>query len=239
MILTRIFLGTATLFSAMHCVADEASVKFDNENDKINYSVGYQIGGDFKRQGVTMSTEALARGIADALGGNTPMIDKPEMVSLLVALKKSIVTAQYEKQKAEAESRRLAGKKFLETNAAKDDVHTLPSGLQYRIVKTGSGGHKPMATDEVTVHYTGTLIDGTEFGSSVRENTPARFQVDKVIPGWTEALQLMREGDQWQVFLPPELGYGDRGPLADQILVYTIDLLAVEPALKKTALDLP
>jgi FKBP-type peptidyl-prolyl cis-trans isomerase FklB len=133
---------------------------------------------------------------------------------------------RFERKKKEAQQKRDEGRTFMAQNADRKGVKTLPSGLQYRVIKQGSG-RKPGAQDTVSVHYRGTLIEGHEFDSSYRRKAPSSFRVDGVIAGWTEALQLMPEGAVWEVFIPPELGYGERGPLADQTLIFKIELLEV------------
>ena len=130
-----------------------------------------------------------------------------------------------------ASDNRLRGRQFLSENAKKDGITTLPSGLQYRVIQPGAGRH-PAKTDRVTVRYRGTLLDGSEFDSSSRRNKPASFRVDRVIRGWTEALQLMKVGAHWQLFVPPHLGYGERttgtGIPLNSTLVFDLELLAIE-----------
>ncbi len=205
---------------------DFKSFVLENDNAKINYSVGYQIGGDFKHQNVEMNAQALVKGIEDALNKTTPLLSKPQMRTTLVDLKKKIIALQKVQKEKQQKLFLDEGIKFLKENGQKRDVTTLASGLQYKVLKSGNG-KKPKPSDTVSVHYRGTLIDGTEFDSSMTEDRPAQFRVDNVIAGWTEALQLMQEGDQWQLFVPPDLGYGERGPLADRTLVFDIELIEV------------
>jgi len=201
--------------------------------DRVNYSIGYQIGTDFKRQGVELNADALMRGINDAETGSGSALDEKEMGSILKDLKGRIKSEQqkmaeerFQRKKREAQQRRDEGSAFLAQNAEKTGVKTLPSKLQYRIIKQGSG-RKPGPEDTVSVHYRSALIDGHEFDSSYRRKAPASFQVNRVIAGWSEALQLMREGAEWEIFVPPELAYRNRGPLADRTLVFNIELLAI------------
>jgi len=204
--------------------------KLTDENDKNSYSIGYQIGGDLKRQGVKFNPEALARGVQDAVSGVKPLMTQEEMSQLLVELKRKIVAGQQEEMKKVAEKNAAQGKAFLSENEKKKGVKTLASGLQYKVMKEGTGG-VPKAADKVTVHYRGTLIDGNEFDSSYARNKPATFQVDQVIPGWTEALQLMKAGSKWQLFIPPGLAYGERGagPIPpNSPLIFEVELLSVE-----------
>ena len=227
-------------FTALVCLtvvsgavpADEQSESGET-SDHINYSLGYQIGADFKRQGVDLNAEALTRGLNDAGAGSGAVLGEEEMGAILKDLKGRInaelrenAKERYERKKKEAQQKRDEGRTFMAQNAERKGVKTLPNGLQYKIIKQGSG-RKPGAQDTVSVHYRGTLIDGHEFDSSYRRKAPSSFRVDGVITGWTEALQLMREGAVWEVFIPPDIGYGERGPLADQTLIFKIELLEV------------
>lgn len=207
-------------------IADKGQLELKTDTAKINYSVGYQIGGDFKRQGVNMDAQALVKGIQDALKSIDPLMSEQQMRTTLIDLKKKIVALQQEEKKKTEIQYRDEGLKFLKANAQKADITTLPSGLQYKVLQSGKG-KKPGNTDTVEVHYKGTLVDGAEFDSSLDEKEPVRFRVDSVIAGWTEALQLMREGDKWKLFLPPELGYGERGPLAHRTLIFDVELVKV------------
>lgn len=190
--------------------------------EQINYSVGHQIGTDFKNQSVEMRSEMLIQGIQDAVQSNTPLMTKAKMRAVLLDLKKMVLAAE----QAEKESYRGEGREFLAANATKDGVVTLASGLQYRILATGDGD-SPRINDKIIVHYTGKSLDGSEFDSSVRRGEPATFQLRGLIKGWVEALQLMQEGDKWQLFVPADLAYGERGPLADQTVMFDIELLEV------------
>ena len=186
-----------------------------------------------KRQGVDLDAAALAHGFKDANAGAAPALDREEMTAVLGRLKGRIETVQHEeaqkrraqRQKAAEENRRK-GQEFLAENGSKPGVKTLPSGLQYRVIKSGSG-KKPGPEDVVQVHYRARQLNGHEFGSSYSSGGPVSFSVNKVIRGWTEALQLMREGARWELYLPPELAYGRRGPLANQTVIYEIELLGI------------
>jgi FKBP-type peptidyl-prolyl cis-trans isomerase FklB len=201
-------------------------LNFDDETTRINYSLGYQIGGDFKRQSVDIDAKAVVQGIRDALAGSTPQMAPEEMRSTLVKLKNKIVADQKKRQQTESKEIIEQGRVFLEQNGKKKDIISLPSGLQYRIIKKGNG-KQPGPTDTVSVHYRGTLIDGKEFDSSYKRNEPASFALNGVIKGWSEGLQLMKEGARWELFIPPELGYNNRGPLANQTLIFDVELLSV------------
>lgn len=222
------------VFLAGVCLAGEKP-EVKGENDQVSYSIGHQIGGDFKRQGIDLNPDLLVKGIQDAMKGTKPLMTEQEMRKTLVDLKKKIVAAQREETKKAAEKNLAEGKKFLEANAKKKGVKTLPSGLQYKVIKEGSG-NSPKKTDTVTVNYKGTLIDGTEFDSSYKRGKPATFRVDGVIAGWTEGLQLMKPGAKWQLFIPSDLAYGERGAGArigpNSTLIFEVELVSVQGSKK-------
>ena len=175
-------------------------LKLDDDTARINYSLGYQIGGDFKRQGVEMNGAAVIKGIEDALSGAEPLMTPQEMNAMLMELKRKVVTEHRARQR-ESELQYVAeGKKYMEQNAAKPGVKTTGSGLQYKIIETGTG-KQPKATDQVTVNYRGTLTNGNEFDSSYERNEPSKFRLDSVIKGWTEGLQLIKEGGKIQLVI--------------------------------------
>jgi FKBP-type peptidyl-prolyl cis-trans isomerase FklB len=200
--------------------------KLEDETARINYSLGYQIGGDFKRQGVELNTEAVVKGMQDALSGSEPLLSQQEMNAMLMELKRKVLAEQQAKRRELELETVAAGKKYLEENAKKPGVVTTQSGLQYKIIEAGSG-RNPGPTDEVTVNYRGTLINGQEFDSSYDKGKPVTFPLNGVIKGWTEGLQLVKEGGKIQLFVPTELAYGDRGPLAHRTLIFDVELLAV------------
>lgn len=222
------FLGLC-LFAGV-CRAEKGSgMELKTDKDRTNYSVGYQIGGDFKRQGVELSPDALVQGVRDALAEGKPLMSPEEMRNTLVKLEKKIdADDQKSRQQETVEKYGGEGREFLAGNAKKEGVVTLPSGLQYKVLKEGTG-KRPTLADTVTVHYRGTLVDGTEFNSSPREGKPAIIPLANVIPGWKEALPLMKEGAKWQLFIPADLAFGERGPLADRAVIYEIELLGVKP----------
>ena len=203
-----------------------------SDREKISYSVGYQWAENFKRQAVSFDLPTLFKGIEDAVKENNPMMSPEERQDALRMFKRDLVLAQQQKQRKQAEKNLTTSKEFLEANANKEGVVTLPSGLQYKPITSGDGqGKSPKANDKVTVHYSGKLINGVEFDSSYRRNKPATFQTNQVIKGWTEALQLMHEGDKWELYIPPELAYGETGA-GDKIppnsaLVFEVELISV------------
>ncbi len=198
---------------------------------KQGYSIGYQLGQDFKTKGIEVNNAALAAGVKAAMEGSEPGLDKDEMHAVLTDLQKRVEAERRNQYLKAAEENKKAGEKFLEENSHKEGVTTLPSGLQYKVLKMGDGA-KPSATSKVTVQYRGTLPDGTEFDSSYQRGQPATFQVDRVVPGWTEALQLMPVGSKWLLYLPSALAYGERGAPPrigpNQVLIFEVELLKAE-----------
>jgi FKBP-type peptidyl-prolyl cis-trans isomerase len=205
------------------CIAADSKLDFENETTRINYSLGYQIGGDFKRQGVEMQADAIVKGIEDALAAVEPQMSVEEMQATLVELKRKVTEAQRESRRKNELQLIEEGKAFMAEHAQKDGTVVTESGLQYRIIEPGTG-KSPTATDVVTVNYTGTHPNGTTFDSG----EGARFRLNGVIRGWTEGLQHIGEGGRIELVVPPELAYGGRGPLAHRTLVFDVELLAVE-----------
>lgn len=208
----------------------EGMVNVENENDRISYSVGYQVGGDFKSQGLELNPDAFLKGIEDAISEHQSLLTAKEMRTTLVDLKKKIVADQAEQSELIAQRNFEEGKTFLEKNRKEVGVVTLPSGLQYEVIEAGEGD-PPKPDDTVTVHYRGMLIDGTEFDSSYHRQEPATFQANRVIKGWKEALQIMKPGAKYKLFIPPELAYGERGGGSkigpNSTLVFEVELLSV------------
>ena len=206
-------------------------VKLESESARMGYGVGYDLGVNFKRKGVNADPATLMRGMEDALSGTASALSEEEMGKARTELRRMNQTAQQVQMEKAADAKRAAGRAFLEDNAKKTGVVSLPSGLQYRVIQAGEGA-KPGSADIVTVHYKGTRIDGSEFDSSYRRNQPAIFPLNGVIAGWTEGLQLMQPGAKHALFIPPELAYGKRGRLADETLVFEVELLSVAPVKK-------
>lgn len=218
----------AAIGGTRFALAEDVVLKDDE--DKVGYSIGFQIGGDFKQQGISLKPETLAKGVQDALSGAQPAMKPEEMEKTMSDLRQRVAAKQQEAQKATAEKNKAAGKTYLDENGKKEGVKTLPSGLQYKVMTEGTGA-MPKASDTVTVHYKGTLTDGTEFDSSYSRGSPAEFRVDQVIKGWTEALQLMKQGSKWQIVIPSELAYGERGagPIGpNSVLVFDVELLGIK-----------
>jgi len=226
----RILTVLVVLLMACQLQAGEkTSLKTDKE--KASYSIGMDIGNNIKRQSIEIDPDALAQGLRDAYSGKKTLLTEQEAREILQAFQKAHFEKQQEERKKLGEKNLAEGKAFLEKNKSAKGVITLEDGLQYRIIKEGTG-KKPKATDKVTVNYTGTLIDGTEFDSSYKRGKPATFPVNGVIKGWTEALQLMKEGAVWELFIPSDLAYGERGAGNDigpnAVLIFQIELISVQ-----------
>jgi len=196
--------------------------------DKASYSIGVDIGMNFKKQNMDLNADALAAGAKDALNGK-PQVSPNEIREIMTQWQKEFG----EKQKVMATKNQADGEKYLVENKKKEGVKTTASGLQYKSLKEGAGP-QPKASDTVTVNYRGTLIDGTEFDSSYKRGEPATFPLNGVIKGWTEGLQLMKKGSKFQFVIPPSLAYGERAVGADigpnSTLVFDVELLDVKPA---------
>jgi FKBP-type peptidyl-prolyl cis-trans isomerase FklB len=202
--------------------------------DKNSYAVGLFFGNQLHQSGVDLDTidpAVFARAIKDALAGEKPLLTPEEQRTLLTQLQTDLRAKQQAKMQQLAVSNKTAGDAFLAENKAKDGVVTMPSGLEYKVLQEGTGP-KPTADDSVVCNYRGSLLDGTEFDSSYKHGQPATFPVKGVIRGWTEALQLMPVGSKWQLVIPPDLAYGERGA-GQQIgpnatLVFEVELLSIQ-----------
>ena len=199
--------------------------------EKSSYAIGLSIGGSLHRDGVDVDPNIVLRGLKDALAGSKPLLTDDELRATMQALQTDVRAKQQAKMQQAGEMNVKEGEAFLAANKTKPGVVTLPSGLQYKILVEGSGP-KPTATDSVVCNYRGTLVNNTEFDSSYKRGQPATFQVGQVIKGWTEALQLMPVGSKWQLFIPPDLAYGQRGAGQDigpnSTLIFEVELLSIE-----------
>ena len=208
-----------------------APLALKTSKDKFSYALGMKMGANLKRQDVPVDPNILARGLKDGLAGSKTLLTDDEAQAAIVQVQTELRTKQQEKMQEAGAANKKEGDTFLTGNKAKEGVVTLPSGLQYKILKEGTG-LKPAATDSVVCNYRGTLINGTEFDSSYKRGQPATFPVNGVIKGWTEALQLMPVGSKWQLFIPAELAYGERGPDPaigpNATLIFEVELLSIE-----------
>jgi len=211
------------------CQADEKS-ELKDQKGKESYSLGYQFGQYIKSQGIDIDLEIYTSGIKDALGGKEPQMSQEDIRATIMGLQQRQQAARQKEMKEKSTKNLEQGKTFLAENQKKEGVKALPSGLQYKVLAEGSG-KTPKADDTVTVNYKGTLIDGTEFDSSYKRGQPATFKVNGVIKGWTEALPLMKEGSKYQLFIPPDLAYGERGAgrniPPNSTLIFEVELISV------------
>lgn len=221
---------TAVSLSSICLAQDKPQLK--DQKDKASYSIGYDIGATFKKQNVELNADALMAGLKEGLAGKEATLSKEEREKTLEAFQKEMMEKQVAASKEAATKNAAEGEKFLVENKKKEGVKTTASGLQYKVLKEGSGP-SPKETDTVVTNYKGTLLDGTEFDSSYKRNEPASFPVNRVIKGWTEALLLMKPGAKYQLFIPSTLAYGERGAGRDigpnATLIFEVELLSIKP----------
>lgn len=206
-----------------------ASLK--TSKDTLSYSLGLQMGENFKLGADEIDMDAFMKGFRDGMDDKENLLDKTQMNESVSKFQQTMRVKFNENQKKLAEENLSKGEAFLAENKNKEGVVTLPSGLQYKVIQAGSGP-SPKATDQVTVHYRGKLLDGTQFDSSFDRGQPATFGVNQVIKGWTEALQLMQPGAKWELYIPAELAYGSRGAghaiPPNSTLVFEVELLEIK-----------
>ena len=233
----RFFAGVviSTLLFAVQVYAEEGT-QLKDKKDKVSYAIGLDVGNAMKKQSIDINTDIFMMGLKDALAGGKKLMSDEEIRETMTAFSHEMAEKQKENMKKLAEKNKQEGDAFLAENKKKEGVKTLESGLQYKIITEGAG-KTPKAGDTVTVNYRGTLIDGTEFDSSYKRGQPATFPVSGVIKGWTEALQLMKEGAKWQLFIPANLAYGDKGAGGtigpNAVLIFEVELISVKEAEKK------
>jgi len=217
------------LFAGQANAGENLALK--SQKDKMSYIIGMDLGKNFQKQAIDIDPDILAQGIKDGVSGGKPLLSEQEIKETLAVFQAEMTAKQAELAKTRGEKNKKEGEAFLAENQKKEGVKTLPSGLQYKIIQAGTG-KSPKLTDEVTAHYRGTLIDGTEFDSSYRRGKPETLPVKGVIPGWTEALQLMQVGAKWQLFVPSSLAYGERGAGRDigpnATLIFEIELISIQ-----------
>jgi FKBP-type peptidyl-prolyl cis-trans isomerase FklB len=204
---------------------------FKSQTEKISYAIGMNLARSLSNNSVEVDLGALEQGFKDALAGGKTLLTVPELQATLAQVQADIRKKRQEKMQQLAETNKKEGEAFLNANKSKDGVVVMPSGLQYKILQEGTG-LKPSPGDSVTCNYRGTLVDGTEFDSSYKHGAPATFAIARVIKGWIEALQLMPTGSKWQIFIPSDLAYGERGsgPTIgpNATLIYEVELLSVQ-----------
>jgi FKBP-type peptidyl-prolyl cis-trans isomerase FklB len=202
-----------------------------SKKDRVSYCLGLNIGKSMRQQELDVAPAMLAKGIEDGLKDAKPLLTQAQIQQTMSAFQQEMIMKQQEKMKTLSEKSKKEGEAFLAENKKKEGVKTLPSGLQYEVLKEGEGA-SPNAKDTVTVNYKGTLVDGTVFDSSYKRGEPATFPVTGVIPGWTEALQKMKTGGKWRIFVPSDLAYGERGAgniiPPNATLIFEIELLSIK-----------
>ncbi|MBI2925110.1 MAG: FKBP-type peptidyl-prolyl cis-trans isomerase [Verrucomicrobia bacterium] len=208
----------------------EDKTELKDQKEKLSYSIGMNLGNNLRTQEVDVDRDILFQGVRDALANKT-ILSEADARQTISTWQREARAKQEERRKTQGEKNKTEGENFLAENKSKPGVITLPSGLQYKVLSEGKG-NSPKASDQVSVHYRGTLIDGTEFDNSYKRGQPATFGVTGVIRGWTEALQLMRPGDKWQLFIPSDLAYAERGKGAqiapNATLIFEVELLSFE-----------
>jgi FKBP-type peptidyl-prolyl cis-trans isomerase FklB len=223
---------TSTAKKAPVTTKSATTYTLKTQKDKASYALGMKIGGDLRRQGVNVAVDpaVVGRGLRDALGGSKTLLTEDDERAALTQLQTQVRGQQEAKAHEAGGTARKEGDAFLAVNKGKEGVTALPDGLQYKVL-TPRSGPKPTANDTVTVNYRGTLLNGKEFDSSYKRGQPATFPVGGVIKGWTEALQLMPVGSKWQLFIPADLAYGDRGAGGDigpgETLIFEVELLSI------------
>lgn len=204
--------------------------KLKTQADSVSYSIGVNIGKSIARDSVQVDPDILAAGIRDAMSGKDIALTDEQIGKVMMAFQQQMMAKQTARTAQSGQKNKIEGEKFLAENKTKPGVVTLPSGLQYQVIKEGTGA-MPKPTDEVTTNYRGTLINGTEFDASEKHGGPAKFKVNAVIPGWTEALQLMKVGSKWRLFVPSNLAYGEQGAGGDiapnSTLIFDIELVGI------------
>lgn len=228
---STLLIVATSLALAPFALAADAELK--DQKDKVSYSIGLDIGNTLKRQLIDVNADLLNKGLKDGLSGAKPLMTEEETKETMATFQKDMMAKQSAVKKEQGDKNAAEGKKFLEENKKKEGVKTTASGLQYKVLKEGTGA-TPKATDTVKVNYRGTTIDGIEFDSSYKRGEPASFPVNRVIKGWTEGLQLMKVGSKYQFVVPADLAYGERGAGSDigpnATLLFDVELLDIPPA---------
>lgn len=215
--------------------ADEPANILSTDQQKVAYSIGVDLGRNMKKQGLDLDANILAKGLTDGFNGGPLLLTDDKMKEVLTTFQKEFVAKRNAEIAKMAEANLAQGQKFLEENKKQKDVVTTASGLQYKVITAGTG-EKPSAEDSVTVEYTGKLINGKVFDSSEKQGHPITFKVNQVIPGWTEALQLMPAGSTWELYIPSNLAYGPQavgtmiGP--NETLIFNVHLVSAQKASK-------
>lgn len=228
------FFAVCLIAVALGCQSGEkpdfVEVDLENEHHKQSYALGMNLSDQLKQQGMEVDLDVFVQGFKDGYAGESALLSSKEAFDILAQRDREQRARQQAEQNKMAEENKKAGEAFLAENGKKEGVVTLDSGLQYKVIKTGEGP-KPKKTDTVQCHYRGTLLDSTQFDSSYDRGAAAEFRVDQLIPGWTEALQLMPSGSKWELYIPHYLGYGARqagqiGP--NSTLIFELELIEIK-----------
>ncbi len=225
--MNRLLLTLGATLVVFNTTAHAAADSLSSPQQRLGYAIGMRIGKNIQKDGLEIDADALAQAIKDVMAGKPPQMSEEKRKAVFEQLNQQ----RMEKRNQKAQTRLEKGRENLAGNKKAEGIVELPSGVQYQVLKAGDGA-QPTAENKVVAHYTGTLIDGTVFDSSVQRGEPATFSVGGVIKGWQEVLQLMKTGAKWQVFIPSELAYGQRGTGGDigpnETLIFEIELLEVK-----------
>jgi len=232
MLITSLVAVSCSQADKTDAVANSANLTELTEfSQKYSYAIGQDIAGSLKRTGMEIDLPVLIQGLSDAFAEKPSLLTEEETAQVMQEFQSQAQTARADQQKQLGDMNKKEGEEFLAANKEREGVMTTASGLQYMVLQEGDGP-KPAATDRVTVNYEGTLIDGTVFDSSLQRGEPATFALNRVIPGWTEGLQLMNVGSKYRFFVPSELAYGERGPSPkigpNSTLIFEVELLSIE-----------
>ncbi len=227
------FIGSAAILAGCQQAAEpeQETIELNTLEQKVNYIFGLNLADNFQQSGVKIEPEAFALALKDKRDGVEPRLSEEEITQVMREFQQKAMAEREKQQQELAETNLAEAEKFLAENKEKEGVQVTASGLQYRVLEEGEGP-QPDANDTVTVHYTGKLLDGTVFDSSYDRNQPQTFTVNGVITGWSEALQMMKEGAKWELYIPPTLAYGPggNGPIPpNAALIFEVELLEVEP----------
>lgn len=233
-------IGCIAVQAAFAAPAQNATSKnaLKNDNDRVSYTIGVDMGKSLKAQDLKLNVDLLAKGIKDGMSGGQLLMTQQEMRDTLMTLQQKIVKKQQAAMVEEADKNLQAGKKFLAENKAKPGVKTTTDGLQYKVIKAGKGT-SPKTSDVVTVQYEGKTLDGKVFDSTYKRGKPATFKLSQVIKGWQEALQMMKPGATWELYIPPQLAYGKKGlggPIGpNETLIFKVQLISVGDKAQKSS----
>ena len=231
---TKLYSGIICSLIVLGGCTAKADEKLETSKDKVSYTIGVQVGTQMAQTKDDIDLDKVMLGLRESFDGKEPRIQKEEMMKVMQEFQQGIQAKQQAKMTEAGNKNAKEGEAFLAENKKKDGIVTLPSGLQYKVLTTGKG-KSPKASDTVVTHYRGSLLDGKVFDSSYERGEPVSFPVHGVIPGWTEALQLMKAGDKWQLFIPSALAYGEngQGPIGpNSVLLFDIELLEIKAAEK-------